>query len=80
MLRAVSGGIRDGIRREAGSALKLTLVSASYFMYPLAFGFDAFKAWSWSEFFVVVALVLGMSLVPVRVCFWPQRHTVRHGD
>jgi len=80
VLRAVAGGIGDGMWRESGSVLKLTLVSVSYFLYPLAFGFDYFKSWSWSAFLIGVAVVLGLSLVPVMACFWPQRHTVRHGD
>ena len=80
VLRAVAGGIRDGVWRELGSALKLSIVSASYFMYPLAFGFDYFKGWSRSQCLIGMAVVIALSLVPVMVCYWPQRHTVRHGD
>jgi len=80
VLRAVAGGIRDGVWSESGSVLKLSIVSAAYFMYPLAFGLDYFKAWSWTEFLIGMAVVLALSLVPVMVCYWPQRHTVRHGD
>lgn len=80
VLRAVAGGLRDGARRESGSVCKLTLLSACYFMYPLAFGFDYFRTWSWYEFFVVVTAVFGLSLVPVMVCFWPERHSTRPVD
>lgn len=80
VLRAVAGGLREGARRESGSVFKLTLLSACYFMYPLAFGFDIFRTWSWSEFLVVVAAVLALSIVPVMVCFWPERHSTRPVD
>lgn len=74
VLRAVAGGLGDAVWRESGSALKLATVSACYFMYPLAFGFEYFKGWSWSAFFAMISLVVGLSLVPVLVCFWPSRH------
>jgi hypothetical protein len=77
VLRAVAGGFADAVWRESGSALKLALLSACYFMYPLAFGFEYFKGWSWLEFFIVVFVVLGLSMVPVLVCFWPSRYPVR---
>jgi hypothetical protein len=80
VIRAVAGGFGDAVWRESGSALKLALLSACYFMYPLAFGFEYFKSWSWLEFFVIVAMVLGLSMVPVLVCFWPARHTARPID
>jgi hypothetical protein len=80
VLRAVAGGFGEAVRRESGSVLKLALLSACYFMYPLAFGFEYFKGWSWSAFFGMISLVVGLSLVPVLVCFWPARHTARPID
>lgn len=78
VLRAVAGGVRDDVWRDSGSVFKLALLPACYYLFPVAVGFDYFK--TWSEFFVVVLLVLGLSLVPVMVCFWPQRHTARPVD
>lgn len=75
VLRAVAGAFGDGVWRESGSVLKLTVLSACYFMFPLVFGFDVFKAWSWFEFSILAAIVMGLSLVPVMVCFWPARRT-----
>ncbi len=42
-------------------------------MFPIALGIEAFK--TWSEFFIVATLVLGLAMVPVIVCFWPERRT-----
>lgn len=78
VLRAVAGGLRDDVWRDSGTLFKVTLLSASYFMFPLVFGFDYFK--TWSEFFIVTTLVLGLSLVPVLVCFWPERRAARPID
>ena len=80
VVRAVAGGFSDAVWRESGSVFKLALLSACYFMFPLAFGFENFKGWSWSAFFAMISLVVGLSLVPVLVCFWPARHTARPID
>jgi hypothetical protein len=80
VLRAVAGGFGDAVWRESGSVLKLATLSTCYFMFPLAFGVDYFKGWSWFEFLAMISLVVGLSLVPVLVCFWPARHTVRSID
>ena len=71
VLRAVAGGFWDGIWRESMSVFKLSLLSACYFMFPLALGIEIFK--TWSQFLMVATAVLAMSLVPVVVCFWPAR-------
>lgn len=78
VLRAVAGGVRDDAWRDSGSVFKLALVSVCYYMFPIVVGINYFK--TWSDFFVVLALVLALSLVPVVVCFWPQRHTARPVD
>jgi len=78
VLRAVAGGLGDDVWRDSGSVFRLALLSACYFMFPLAVGLEIFK--TWSDFFVVTTLVLGLSQVPVLVCFWPERRTVRPVD
>ena len=78
VLRAVAGGVRDDVWRDSGSVFKLALVSVCYYMFPIVVGFSYFK--TWSDFFAVMALVLALALVPVAVCFWPERHTARPVD
>lgn len=73
VLRAVAGGLCDDVWRESMSVFKLSLLSAGYFMFPLALGIEIFK--TWSQFFMVATLVLAMSMVPVVVCFWPERRS-----
>jgi hypothetical protein len=75
VLRAVAGGVRDDVWRDSGSLFKLALLSVCYYMFPIVVGLSYFK--TWFDFFVVTALVLALSLVPVVVCFWPQRHPAR---
>lgn len=78
VIRAVAGGLRDDVWRDSDSLLKVMLLSATYFTYPLFFGFRYFK--TWSEFFVVTMLVLGLSMAPVLVCYWPARRAPRPVD
>lgn len=78
VLKAVAGGFRDDAWRDSGNVLKMTLLCACYYSFPLAVGFDVFK--TWSHFFTALMLVLGLSLVPVLVCFWPERRTARQID
>jgi hypothetical protein len=78
VLRAISGGVRHEMMRGSGAFFKLTLLSACYYMFPVAVSVGIFK--TWTDFFVAATVVLALSLVPVMVCFWPQRHRVRHGD
>jgi hypothetical protein len=77
VLRAVLGGLRHDVWRGSDSFLKLTLLSACYYMFPVAVSVRLFE--TWSEFFMVVLLVFAMSLTPVLVCFWPARRA-RHTD
>ena len=78
VLRAVAGAVRLDVWRDSGTLCKVALLSACYYSFPLALGIRFFK--TWSEFFVAMTLVLGLSLVPVLVCFWPERRTARPAD
>jgi hypothetical protein len=78
VFRAVAGGLRLDVWHESGPLLKVALLSACYYTFPLAVGIRMFR--TWSEFFVAITLVLGLSLVPVLVCFWPERRTARQID
>jgi hypothetical protein len=73
VLRAVAGAIGDDVWRDWDSLFKLSLLSVTYFMFPIALGIQAFT--TWTEFFVVTTMVLGLAMVPVVVCFWPERRT-----
>lgn len=73
VLRAVAGGLLDQASRDVGSLLGLTLLPACYYLIPFALCFDQFK--SWSEFFAAVMVIVALSLAPVMVCYWPQRHS-----
>ncbi|MEO7134440.1 MAG: hypothetical protein ABI024_09475 [Vicinamibacterales bacterium] len=73
VLRAVAGALGDDVWRNCDSLFKLSLLSVTYFMFPIALGIKAFK--TWTELIVVAALVLGLAMVPVLVCFWPERRT-----
>ncbi len=78
VLKAVAGALRLDLWRDAGTLLKVALLSACYYTFPLAVGIRYFK--TWSEFLVAITLVLGLSMVPVLVCFWPERRTARQID
>lgn len=78
VIRAVAGGLCEDFWRDSFCLLKLSLLSACYFLFPLALGVRAFK--TWSEFLIVATGVLAMSMVPVVVCFWPARRTARPID
>ena len=78
VLKAVTGGLRLEVWRDSGTLFKVALLSACYYTFPVALGIRMFK--TWSEFFVVITLVVALSLVPVLVCFWPERRTARPVD
>jgi hypothetical protein len=78
VLRAIAGGVGHDMRRGSGGFLRLALLSACYYVFPIAVSVRYFK--TWPEFFVAASLMLVLSLAPVVVCFWPVRHPVRHGD
>ncbi|HUQ88363.1 MAG TPA: hypothetical protein VM096_12440 [Vicinamibacterales bacterium] len=71
VLRAVMGAWRHDLVRGSDTFLRLTLLSACYYMFPVAVSVRLFR--TWSEFFVAVMVVFAMSLTPVLVCFWPAR-------
>ena len=78
VLRAVAGGMGHDMRRGSGSFLKLALLSACYYLFPIVVSVRYFK--TWSDALVAAAVMLALSISPVVVCFWPVRHPVRHGD
>ena len=78
VMRAAVGAVLYEWLRGAGDFFRLSLLSASYFMFPVAVSGSLFK--TWSDFFVAASVMLVLSLMPVVVCFWPVRHPVRHGD
>jgi len=78
VVRAVAGGVGRDAWRDSGSFVMLTLLPAAYYMCLLMLCFDAFK--TWSDFLGMVALVVGMSVAPVLVCFWPARRRIRAAD
>ena len=71
VLRAVAGGFCHDALRGSDTFLKLTLLSACYYVFPVAVSVGMFE--TWSAFFAAVLLVFAMSLTPVLVCFWPSR-------
>jgi hypothetical protein len=78
VIRALAGATQEDLRRGSPDFLKLTLLSYCYFIFPLALGIRIFK--TWADFGVAAIIVLLMSLIPVMVCFWPERHIVRTND
>ncbi len=78
VVRAAVGGALFDLLDGSGAFLKLTLLSVSYFMFPVALSVNAFA--TWFGFFLAVAAVLVLAMIPVMVCFWPERRRVRHGD
>jgi hypothetical protein len=78
VLRALAGAVHEDLRRGSPDFLKLTLLSYCYFIFPLALGMRIFK--TWADFGVAAIIVLVMSLIPVTVCFWPERDVVRTND
>ena len=78
VIRAIAGGAAHDMRRSSSGFLKLTLLSACYYLLPIMVLASTFR--TWSEFVIAAVLMLLLSLTPVMVCFWPERHPVRHGD
>ena len=71
VIRALFGGIAEEMVRGSGGFFKLTLLSACYYMFPVAMSVRMFK--TWTDFFVAMLIVFALSLTPVLVCFWPAR-------
>jgi hypothetical protein len=78
VLRAVAGAVGHDAWRGSDGFLKLLLLSACYYVFPVVVSVRMFN--TWSEFFVAMLVVLVLSLTPVMVCFWPSRHPVRPGE
>ena len=76
VLRAIAGGVGHDMRRGSGSFLKLTLLSAVLLRVP-GRRFCPASSRPGPTFLVAAMLVLVLSLVPVMVCFWPERSPVR---
>jgi hypothetical protein len=72
VLRAVGGGLAGEIRRGLGTFVALMLVPALYYVFLLTLCLDFFSA-STASLAVISALVF-LSLGPVMVLFWPERH------
>ena len=75
VLRAIGGGLRHDMQRGSGGFLKLTLLSAGYYLFPVAVSVRIFQ--TWEDFFAAATVALVLSLTPVVVCFWPSRYPVR---
>ena len=78
VFRAIAGGVGHDVRNSSAGFLKLTLLSACYYMFPVAVSVRMFT--TWSDFFAAAGVVLLLSLIPVVVCFWPERYPVRHSE
>ena len=78
VLRAVAGAVCHDAWRGSDGFLKLLLLSACYYTFPVAVSVRMFQ--TWSAFFVAMLAVLLLSLTPVMVCFWPSRGPVRPGE
>jgi len=74
---AVGGAVYDALQGTSGF-FKLSLLSISYFMFPVALSVNLFA--TWFEFLLAAAGVLVLAMIPVMVCFWPERQRVRHGE
>jgi hypothetical protein len=80
VLRAVAGGLRDDAARASGGFLTLLLLPAGYYIFLMVILFDFFSIEITRTFFVVAALILGLSVGPVAACFWPNRPAARPLD
>jgi hypothetical protein len=80
VIRAVAGALRDDAARASGGFLALLLLPACYYIFLLVILFDFFSISISRDFFIVAALILGLSVGPVAVCFWPERPAVRPVD
>ena len=78
VLRAFGGAVCHDAWRGSDGFLKLMLLSACYYVFPVVVSVRLFQ--TWSEFAVAMLVVLVLSLTPVMVCFWPSRHPVRPGE
>lgn len=85
VLRALAGAARVDAAQHAPTFVILTLVPACYYFVLIAVCFDFFSGRAGQEGVLltvtrVAAPLLLMSLVPVMVCFWPERPVARSTD
>lgn len=78
VLRAAAGGVLHDAQRSSDVFFKILLLSMSYFMFPVFLSITAFK--TWSAFLIFATIVFAMSVVPVLICFWPERRPMRLGE
>jgi hypothetical protein len=78
LVRAAAGGLLHDCHRGSDVFCKLVLLSVSYFTFPVALSVSAFR--TWSAFFIFASIVLALSIVPVVICFWPERRPARVGE
>lgn len=75
VLRAITGGLLHEVQRGSAGFLQLALLSACYYVFPIAVSVSLFK--TWSGFIQALLAMLVLSVTPVIVCFWPSRFPVR---
>jgi hypothetical protein len=80
VVRAVAGGLRDDLARAGGGLLALTLLPACYHIVLLVMFFDVLSIPISTDFVIVAALIVVLSLGPVMVCVWPERPSARPVD
>jgi hypothetical protein len=78
VIRAVAGGWLHDASGQTADFAKLTLLSMSYFVVPVAMGSSIFS--TWSAFFAAVFTVMLLSMAPVIICFWPTRPLTRRTE
>jgi len=66
VLRAIAGGIGQDLRRGSGGFLKLTLLSASYYLLPIMVLASTFR--TWSGFVIAAVLMLLFTDLHYRGC------------
>lgn len=76
VVRAALGGALYDLLEGTSGFFKLSLLSVTYFVFPIAVSVKMFS--TWFDFLVAVGGMFMLAMVPVMVCFWPERHRVRH--
>ena len=79
--RALVGAARIDLASQAGTFVMLTLVPICYYLVLITVCFDFFSGNAGRAGFVAIASpLLFLSVVPVCVCFWPERRTPRTSE
>ena len=75
VLRALAGAVRADLASNAGLFFMLTLVPMCYYFVLITVCFDFFSGHAGrSGFIAAAAPLMVVSIAPVLVCFWPERH------